>query len=401
MDWMDGMENVSSTVTPFVILQSSLGLAAARRVHGAVLRRWAELTDLPLYDGSLRQETLLLPGCLGWAGFLCDAHVADLVPKPGQVPINYSNRHGPLPHACNVFIDDSEVGELAAEHLIEKGYRRFFFVGTGDHGYSRDRQSAFMQALERRGFHAAAHTFRDQPTTDPAVFQATRQAAVRSWLPDLRGPTGVLAANDLTAATFLDLVRSIDADLLHTVAVVGVDNEREDLVPGGLTSIEPNFEGMGRCVAERLYAGARGEPPRAGEVVRIGGARLIERASTHGFSCVDTYIGRVARFLQREIEAGKPPSVESLSERFGTTPRTLLNRFKKESGQSLRDYMIGERLKRAARLLRESDHSIADIAFLCGFGKQGALSAHFQTHFGCSPRDYRKAGAEGGQRCLM
>ncbi len=98
---------------------------------------------------------------------------------------------------------------------------------------------------------------------------------------------------------------------------------------------------------------------------------------------------RIAGYVQH----GEAPRVGELARDFGTTPRTLLARFSKETGKSLRDYILDERLKRAAHLLLSSPMNIAEIAYACGFNKQGALSENFLRRYGLTPRDYRARNA--------
>jgi AraC family transcriptional regulator, transcriptional activator of pobA len=63
--------------------------------------------------------------------------------------------------------------------------------------------------------------------------------------------------------------------------------------------------------------------------------------------------------------------------------------FKKVAGMTFVDYLNHMRITQASRLLRESRHTIAEIASLVGFTDQSYLTRQFRRSFGCSPRQFR------------
>jgi AraC family transcriptional regulator, transcriptional activator of pobA len=63
--------------------------------------------------------------------------------------------------------------------------------------------------------------------------------------------------------------------------------------------------------------------------------------------------------------------------------------FKKVAGMTFVNYVNHMRITHAARLLRESRHTIADIASQVGFTDQSYLTRQFRRSFGCSPRQFR------------
>lgn len=68
----------------------------------------------------------------------------------------------------------------------------------------------------------------------------------------------------------------------------------------------------------------------------------------------------------------------------------LLCTFKEATGQSPIDYLIHLRIERAAELLCDSDHSIAEIAFAVGFEDSNYFSRQFRKTMKASPREYRR-----------
>ncbi|EKF0974712.1 helix-turn-helix transcriptional regulator [Salmonella enterica] len=65
--------------------------------------------------------------------------------------------------------------------------------------------------------------------------------------------------------------------------------------------------------------------------------------------------------------------------------------FKKRTGVSLYNYLRLRKLTLASYMLRRSNRRITDIVFMYGFDSIQHFSRIFKSHFGLSPREYRKA----------
>jgi AraC-like DNA-binding protein len=63
--------------------------------------------------------------------------------------------------------------------------------------------------------------------------------------------------------------------------------------------------------------------------------------------------------------------------------------FKRETGQGFHAYLSSIRISRAEEYLTESDMSITDIAYQCGFGSTKTFNRLFKTYTGSSPSCYR------------
>jgi AraC family transcriptional regulator len=63
--------------------------------------------------------------------------------------------------------------------------------------------------------------------------------------------------------------------------------------------------------------------------------------------------------------------------------------FKQAIGTSPHQYLLQQRVERAKQWLKQSDRSIMDIAFLCGFNSHSHLSKQFRQLTGMTPTIYR------------
>jgi LacI family transcriptional regulator len=366
----------------------------ATAVCEEVQARWLELSNLKLMlCNELYEKIFLHPHCIGWAGFLAKPEL-QVTAKRSAVPvINFSNRLGATPDAYNVFADDVEIGSLAAQHLLEKGYRQFIFFGSEAEAYSRERRSGFRAAVETAGGSVYMQDPFVPAGSGPLEFLESRRALAGAILRKINGPTGVLAGNDELAAKLLEDAPESERDKLPMLGLVGVDNgplcQGNGEIPP-FTSIEQNVRGIGRAVAEALHRAVTGKAFEPGGVERIGGARVVERESTGGLPTDDIFVARVIRDIHRQVEAGEAPGVEELSRNYGISPSALLHRFKSRTGQTLREYQMAVRMHRAAALLRDTEFPIVQISLACGFSKHSAFSNYFAKTFGRTPTEYRK-----------
>lgn len=65
------------------------------------------------------------------------------------------------------------------------------------------------------------------------------------------------------------------------------------------------------------------------------------------------------------------------------------HQFKQATGISPHQYLLQQRIERAKQLLKQSNHSIADIALTCGFNSHSHLSKQFRQLTGTTPKAYR------------
>lgn len=96
----------------------------------------------------------------------------------------------------------------------------------------------------------------------------------------------------------------------------------------------------------------------------------------------------VSNYIQRHLS--EPVDVEALAKSLFLSRTYLAAKFKKESGTTLTDFILKEKIEEAKRLLRYTDkHSIAIAAYL-GFSSQSHFANVFRKYTGKSPKEYRK-----------
>ncbi len=82
--------------------------------------------------------------------------------------------------------------------------------------------------------------------------------------------------------------------------------------------------------------------------------------------------------------------IEELSKQYLINPTTLKSVFKAVYGASLAAHIKEHRMEQAAKMLRETDMSIAAIAQAVGYESQSKFTAAFKNRFAALPTAYRK-----------
>jgi AraC-like DNA-binding protein len=130
------------------------------------------------------------------------------------------------------------------------------------------------------------------------------------------------------------------------------------------------------------------------------------------------YLYELAELIAKECEGQmKPPTIRSneilryiaanyqgdirvaqIAERYHLDRSYLERSFKKETGQSIREAVIGFRIRRAQTLLRETSYSVEEVSKRSGFRDRLYFSRFFHKKFGLTPTEYRRQSREGRDR---
>jgi transcriptional regulator GlxA family with amidase domain len=87
----------------------------------------------------------------------------------------------------------------------------------------------------------------------------------------------------------------------------------------------------------------------------------------------------------------RPLSVEELARHAHVSPRTLARRFREEIGVPPMQWLTGQRLLEAQRLLASTRLGVDEIAERCGLGSAGNLRLHLARTLGTTPTAYRRS----------
>lgn len=212
-------------------------------------------------------------------------------------------------------------------------------------------------------------------------------ADVAEWLRALPVPTGILAANDLTALQVVETCAEAGISVPEQLAVLGIDND--ELICGHarppIATVEPNFYGAGFIAAATLQEMMEGH--RAPRVVKVGESvnRIVARQSARPSSGAPTLV-RQAMDLIRSNAAKL--DVVRLAHALGVSRTKLTDAFAK-SGSSVAAEIREVRFAKVMELLADPHQAIGPIANLCGWRSETHLMHFFRSRTGMTMREWR------------
>jgi LacI family transcriptional regulator len=314
---------------------------------------------------------------------------ATFVRQLGVPVVNISGTLAKTP-VPRVSLDNSMVGRLAAEHLMERGFDTFAYYGLRDVAYSSVRQSAFESRIEAGGFQSVSLLM---PPTYRARENQWRdqQRKLVKWLAGLPTPVGLFAVTDYRARQVLDACRQIGLKIPQQVAVIGVDNEEVICVhvQPQLTSVVRDNQQEGYHAATILDQLMHGRKLEAKEEM-IPPLGVIARESTETVAFKDPRLRAAIEYLNTHIE--DPIGVQELASHVGVSRRWMEYAFRDALKESPYQYIRQRRLKLAQHLLEtEPGAKIYQVAKRTGFTSAKQLSMSFCQEFGRSPRDYQRS----------
>jgi len=86
-----------------------------------------------------------------------------------------------------------------------------------------------------------------------------------------------------------------------------------------------------------------------------------------------------------------PLDVPTLARVAHLSPAHFSREFRGTFGETPHQYLLTRRLERATALLRNTDHSVAEICFAVGLTSVGSFTTSFRRVYGISPTKYRAA----------
>jgi AraC-like DNA-binding protein len=87
----------------------------------------------------------------------------------------------------------------------------------------------------------------------------------------------------------------------------------------------------------------------------------------------------------------EPLEVDDLAAAAGLSKAHFSREFRRTFGESPYVYLLTRRLERAATLLRDTDHSVAEVCLEVGLQGVGSFTTSFKRMYGKTPTAYRES----------
>ena len=309
----------------------------------------------------------------------------DILAASGK-PVVILDNHAPRPRRGNfacVRFDTRAIVAAALDHfakiLPDAGVA--FVPDTSREAWSNAREEAFRRLTRQRRLEAH-------------VWTGSTRKDLAAWLRALPSPTGVLAANDLTALLVVETCAEAKISVPDRLAVLGIDND--ELICGHtrppIATIEPNFTGAGFLAAktlERMMDGRR--TPRELTVAESVN-RIVVRQSARPAVGRPLLVQHAMDLIRADATHLDVPSV---ARALGVSKTRLSDAFAKE-GTSVAAEIREVRFAKVLELLSNPHQAIGPIANFCGWRSETQLMNAFKRRMGMTMRDWRQRHIRGG-----
>jgi LacI family transcriptional regulator len=284
-----------------------------------------------------------------------------------------------------VWADSEGAARMAAEHLLERGFEYFAYVGLPERIWSQRREEAFCTVIRQSGFEPYIYR---PPRSKKDREWVREQLFLANWIKELPKPAGLMACNDDTGRGVLEACRLAGVHVPEEVAVIGVDNDELfcELADPPLSSVALNAEHGGYRTAQILDQLMK-HKLRAPQRLLVEPTHVVTRRSTDVTAFSGREVGAALGFIHRN--RARDFTVNDVAAATGLSRRNLEVKFRKAVGKTIHEEIQRIRLDHAKRMLRETDLPIAQIAESSGYNSPSYLTQVFGKEIGVTPAKYR------------
>jgi LacI family transcriptional regulator len=329
-----------------------------------------------------------------WNGIITEINNAILAETIKKSAIPVVDLYGDLPNSEFPVVrsDDILIGRIAAEHLIDRGFRRFAFCGISGHRWSDLRLKGFESRVAEAGF--PLRIFEKYPTAEVTPGLENEEHGkgfdqkLKTWLRALPKPSGLMACNDARGWQVLACCQDLNLNVPDDLAVIGVDNHEIycEFSKVALSSVIIDARRIGYEAAE-LLSRLMANPNRLERVLLIKPTGVAERRSTDALAIADPHLVKATRLIREHACDGL--DVPELLQSVRMSRRVLEREFLKVLGRTPKAEILRIRLKRVSELLVESNMKLSSVASEAGFQNTEHMCRMFKKKFGVTPGEFR------------
>lgn len=294
--------------------------------------------------------------------------------------------------SSDVLTDSAHVGDLAATHFYERGFRQFAFFSTGHTWWSQSFHDAYCHRLHELGFgcHSSPLCKEHNTPTLSITLQSNTETKILDWLTNLPKPVGLFCPSDGQAIFILNLCQTANLKVPHEIAVLGIENNSTlcHAVFPPLSSIAADGWSVGYQAAKLLDTIIE-KQPKPELPILIPPISVISRQSTDTIATDNADIAKALHYIA--MHPGLGISVKEVARHADVSLRTLIRRFKEILHRSPEEEIRRVCIERAKLLLYDTELSIAKIAENLGYSSTEYFIRAFRRNTGVTPRAYRQS----------
>jgi len=283
-------------------------------------------------------------------------------------------------------IDNRAMGQLVAEHFLERGIRHFGVYEIGIEVYFEQRRDNYIQTIEQAGYEVSVFSA-SEDSEAPREWEK-HQEEMADWIRGLPKPVGIMACTDQLGFWLLDACDRAGISVPDEVAVVGAEND--DILcmmaRPPLSSVSYNSTRIGYEAAALLSRMMKGAPaPEEPYLLKPLG--IVTRQSSDVVAVENPELALALRFIREN--ACKGIQVSDILQSVPMSRTALERQMKTAIGRSPKAEIIRNQLERAKEMLAATDLSLAQISQRVGFRHAQHFSTIFKDKLGETPGAFR------------
>jgi len=293
----------------------------------------------------------------------------------------------PMPDNISYISENfAETGRMAAEHMLDKGFRHFAFCGFSDMPWSIRRRKSFCDRINKAGFEVSLY---EKPMSKLRRLWKNETSVMANWVKSLPVPIGIMACSDGRSQHLIEACKIANLHVPEKLAVLGVDNDNVicELSTPTLSSISFNTERAG-YEAAKLLDEMMDNNNAAYHKIIVHPTHVVTRQSTDILAIDDEMVVAALRYIREHTR--EVMQVTDVVKHIGCSRRSLEQRFKKILGRSVLNEIKRVRVAEIATMLVETNASLKRITLALGHYSIDNITRYFKQQMGMSPTEYRK-----------
>jgi len=297
-----------------------------------------------------------------------------------------SSFQAPVPTLCP---DDFLIGQIAAEHFLERNFEHFAYLGPPRRPHAEGRLKGFSDVITHSGnqvdcFEASRpNRFYDELAGKPLL----------DWLDSLPRPCAIFCCDDSIASKLTDRILAHGGEIPSQYAILGVNNHlamcafsRRPLSSVIIGGYQLGFQGAALLHREMEC------PSKTPEKILLEPVGIALRLSTDISADQNPVVARAMQFIRKNLHQSM--KVQEIADAIGVSKRLLERSFKDHFSHGPATEITQLRIHKAKQLLKSTSWPLHQIAEAVGYPEYSLFSTNFRQHEGIPPKEWRKSKVE-------
>lgn len=305
-----------------------------------------------------------------------------------NVPIVNSWFSNEIQDIDSVYNDHEKAGEMAAEHLLKRGFRNFANIDNRNEVVGKTFFKGFNEAIKAYDCKSKRYLVSRKCTDNDEQWLKFHQD-FKEWIKEWQLPIGIVCSQPAIAPRIITRCLENNLRIPEDVAIVTSGNDQnycEGISPK-VSAVDLDYFKNGFEAARMLDQKLKGEEITEKKVL-IEPAGFIARESTDTYAVSDPIVKTALRYIADNCNENI--QVIDVVEQVPISRRSLEIRFNKEIGHTMVDEINRLRIMALKRLLLESDTKMNKLYRAAGFSSALHMRRVFSKSTGMTPGQFRK-----------